>query len=231
MATFTMLTKLTSLIMQHPATVSVIMAVYNTPFHLVKRAIDSVLNQNFQDFNLIIVDDGSDHDPYNRLINYAEKHKQKITYLRHENRGQAESVNIGIVQSKSKYITMLDSDDEYEPQHLQDCINEMSHADLIASTTQTVVDKYEDYYVPDKYDRTTSVHVDDCILFATLFGKREVFTNLKFYESYAADAHFYERAAEQYNVKKVNLRTYIYYRNNPNSICAKMKNENFVLVA
>ena len=231
MATFTMLTKLTSLIMQHPATVSVIMAVYNTPFHLVKRAIDSVLNQNFQDFNLIIIDDGSDHDPYNRIINYAEKHKQKITYLRHENCGQAESVNIGIVQSKSKYITMLDSDDEYEPQHLQDCINEMPHADLIASTTQTVVDKYEDYYVPDKYDRTTSVHVDDCILFATLFGKREVFTNLKFYESYAADAHFYERAAEQYNVKKVNLRTYIYYRNNPNSICAKMKNENFVLVA
>ena len=217
--------------MQHPATVSVIMAIYNTPFQLVKRAIDSVLNQTFQDFNLIIVDDGSDHDPYNRIINYVEKYKNKIHYLRHENCGQAESVNIGILQSKSKYITMLDSDDEYEPHHLASCIKEMQYADLIASTTQTVVDKEEDYYVPDKYDRTKIVHVDDCILFATLFGKREVFTNLKFHNSYAADAHFYERAAEQYNVRKVNLRTYIYYRNNPNSICAKLKNENFVLVA
>lgn len=217
--------------MQHPATVSVIMAVYNTPFHLVKRAIDSVLNQTFQDFNLMIVDDGSDHDPYNRIINYVEKNKQKITYLRHENCGQSESVNIGIVQSKSKYITMLDSDDEYKPHHLEACIKEMQHADLIASTTQTIVDKEEDFFVPDKYDRSTSVHVDDCILFATLFGKKEIFTTLKFHNSYAADAHFYERAAEQYNVKKVNLRTYIYYRNNPNSICAKMKNENFVLVA
>ncbi len=217
--------------MQHPATVSVIMAVYNTPFHLVKRAIDSVLNQTFQDFNLIIIDDGSDHDPYNRIINYAEKNKQKITYLHHENCGQAESVNIGILQSKSKYITMLDSDDEYQPHHLESCIKEMKQADLIASTTQTVVDKEEDYYVPDKYDRTTSVHVDDCILFATLFGKKEIFTKLKFHNSYAADAHFYERAAEQYNVRKVNLRTYIYYRNNPNSICAKIKQENFVLVA
>lgn len=217
--------------MQHPATVSVIMAVYNTPFHLVKRAIDSVLNQTFQDFDLMIVDDGSDHDPYNRIINYVEKNRQKITYLRHENCGQSESVNIGIVQSKSKYITMLDSDDEYKPNHLEACIKEMQHADLIASTTQTVVDKEEDFFVPDKYDRSTSVHVDDCILFATLFGKKEIFTSLKFHNSYAADAHFYERAAEQYNVKKVNLRTYIYYRNNPNSICAKMKNENFVLVA
>ena len=217
--------------MQHPATVSIIMAVYNTPYNLVKRAIDSVLNQTFQDFNLIIVDDGSDRDPYNRLLNYIEKYRQKITYLRHENCGQSESVNKGILQSKSKYITMLDSDDEYEPHHLEACIMEMQHADLIASTTQTIVDKEEDYYVPDKYDRTKSVHVDDCILFATLFGKKEVFTTLKFHNSYAADAHFYEKAAEQYNVKKVNLRTYIYYRNNPNSICAKMKNENLVLVA
>ena len=217
--------------MQHPATVSIIMAVYNTPYTLVKRAIDSVLNQTFQDFNLIIVDDGSDHDPFHRLINYVEKYRQKITYLRHENCGQSESVNIGILQSKSKYITMLDSDDEYEPHHLEACIMEMQHADLIASTTQTIVDNEEDYYVPDKYDRTKNVHVDECILFATLFGKKEVFTALKFHNSYAADAHFYERAAEQYNVKKVNLRTYIYYRNNPNSICAKMKNENFVLVA
>ncbi len=217
--------------MQNPSMVSVIMAVYNTPFHFVKRAIDSVLNQSFQDFKLIIVDDGSDHDQHNQLVNYVEKYKQKITYLRHENCGQAESVNIGILQSKSKYITILDSDDEYKKNHLQACLNEMPHADLIASTTKTIVDNEEDYYVPDKYDRTKSLHVDDCILFATLFGKKEVFTTLKFYNAYAADAHFYERAAEQFKVKKVNLRTYIYYRNNPNSICAKMKSENFVLVA
>ena len=210
--------------------VSIIMTVYNTDFMYVKRAIDSVLKQSFQNFKLIIVDDGSDHDPELKLLRYIEPFNHKITYLHHPNCGQSQSINKGILQSESDYITILDSDDEYEPHHLQNCLNEMPHSDLIASTTKTIVDKEDDYYVPDKYDRSTSVHVDDCILFATLFGKKEVFTTLKFHDAYAADAHFYERAAAQFKVKKVNLRSYIYYRNNPNSICAKMKTNNIVLV-
>jgi hypothetical protein len=40
---------------------------------------------------------------------------------------------------------------------------------------------------------------------------------------YAADAHFYEHAALFYAVRKVNLRTYIYYRNSPTSICTRLK--------
>jgi hypothetical protein len=72
------------------------------------------------------------------------------------------------------------------------------------------------------------IHVDDCILFATLFGKKEVFMNIPFHEKYAADSHFYEAASEIYNVKKVNLRTYVYYRNMPNSICSVIKKQHFV---
>ena len=217
--------------MQTQPKVSIIMAVYNTDFMYVKRAIDSVLKQSFQNFKLIVVDDGSDYDPEQKLLRYIEPFKNKITYLYHPNCGQSQSINKGVLQSEGEYITILDSDDEYEPHHLQTCLNEMPHADLIASTTKTIVDKEDDYYVPDKYDRSKSVHIDDCILFATLFGKKEVFTTLKFHDAYAADAHFYERAANQFKVKKVNLQTYIYYRNNPKSICAKMKNNNFLLVA
>jgi hypothetical protein len=100
----------------------------------------------------------------------------------------------------------------------------MNYADLIASTSQTIVDNEADYYIPDRLDKSKVIHVDDCILFATLFGKKEVFINNKFYNMYASDANFYERVAEKYIVKKVNLRTYIYYRNIPNSTCAKLKN-------
>ena len=42
--------------------ITVIMSVFNTPFILTKRAIDSVLNQDFEDFELIIIDDGSQNN-------------------------------------------------------------------------------------------------------------------------------------------------------------------------
>jgi glycosyltransferase involved in cell wall biosynthesis len=203
--------------------ISVLMAVYNTEFVLVKRAIDSVLAQTYSNVELIILDDGSDNDTHNELMNYAQLHQHKITYLQHENIGQSKSINRGIAHSKGAYITILDADDEYKPNHLVLCMEQMKLYDLIASTTTTVVNEAADYYVTDKHDASKLIHVDDCILFATLFGKKEVFTTLKFEDKYAADAYFYERADEHFMVKKVDLRSYIYYRNNPDSITAKMK--------
>lgn len=199
------------------------MAVYDTDFLLVKRAIDSVLRQDFQDFEMIVIDDGSRNGTQNQLLNYIVQHEDKITYLRHTNCGQSESINRGILNSIGEYITILDADDEYKPNHLSSCLKAVETVDLIASTTETIVDSLDDFYVPDKHDQNQLIHVDECILFATLFGKRDVFINLKFQKKYAADAQFYESASEKYAVKKVNLRTYIYYRNIPNSTCAKIK--------
>ena len=125
--------------------------------------------------------------------------------------------------SSGQFIAIIDADDEYKPNHLRACLKEMKDADLIASTTHTIVDQEDDYYVLDRQDDSKLIHVDDCVLFATLFGKRKVFESLKFQNIYAADARFYERVAEQYRVKKLDLRTYIYYRNSPNSACSAMK--------
>jgi len=203
--------------------ISVIMSVYNTPFELIKRAIDSVLNQDFPDFQLIIVDDGSNNNTQNDLLQYAIKHEDKITYLRHKNRSQSASINRGILISNSEYITVIDADDEYKPNHLSNCLAEIKSHDLIASTTETIVNLEADYYVPDRFDKNRVVHVDDCILFATLFGKKEVFTMLNFHDMYGADAHFYERAEQEFSVKKLNARTYVYYRNNKDSLTSKIK--------
>lgn len=207
------------------------MSVYNTEFSLIKRAIDSVLNQDFQDFELIIIDDGSLYHCQNPIVQYAEKHEDKIVYVRHQNCGQSQSINRGIVNSAGEFITVIDADDAYKPQHLRYCLQEMYSTDLIASTTETVVDTEDDYYVPDKNDFKQVIHVDECILFATLFGRREVFSSIKFQGGFAADANFYERAAQQFRVRKVDLRTYIYYRNIPNSICATIKKQNLALLS
>ena len=205
--------------------ISVLMAVFNTEFHLTKRAIDSVLGQDFQDFELIIIDDGSTKNDRKSLLEYIELHEDKIAYIRHRNRGQAASINRGVINSIGEYITILDSDDEYKPFHLSACLQEMENADLICSTTETVVDSIEDYYVPDKNDLSKPIHLDDAILFGTLFGHQNVFKTIDFEGGFAADSAFYEKAKVLFNVKKVNQKSYIYYRNNPNSSCAVLKRE------
>ncbi len=199
------------------------MSVYNSSFLLIKRAIDSVMNQDFPDFELIIIDDGSDNDTQNKILNYTIQHEDKITYIRHKNRSQSASINRGVLICSGDYITVIDADDEYKPNHLSKCLAEIKSYDLIASTTETIVKQESDYYVPDRFDTNQVIHVDDCVLFATLFGKKEVFTMLNFENMYAADANFYERAEENFFVKKLDLRTYIYYRNNQDSMTAKIK--------
>ncbi len=203
--------------------VSVLMAVYNTKFALVKRALDSIFNQTYSNIEIIVMDDGSENECLHKLVDYAKLYEHRITFLQHKNVGQSISINRAVAKSKGKYITILDADDEYEKNHVELCLIEMKKHDLIASTTKTIVTSEKDYFVTDKHDASKLIHVDDCILFATLFGKRAVFTTLKFEDKYAADANFYELAQEHFLVKKVNLRSYVYYRNNPDSITAKMK--------
>ena len=199
------------------------MAVYNTNFSLIKRAIDSVLKQDYQNFELILIDDGSkDHDR-EELMKYIEKHEDKITYIRHSNRGQSASINRGVLNSIGEYITILDGDDEYKPNHLSACLQAVKKVDLICSTTEKITDTVEDYFVPDKNDLSKLIHLDETILFGTLFGKKKVFNSIQFRSGFAADADFYEKASKQFRVEKVDLRTYVYHRNIPTSICATIK--------
>ena len=203
--------------------ISVLISVFDTPFSMVKRAINSVLKQDLQDFEIIFINDGSNAALSAEYARYVSFFPEKITYLQHKNCGQSESINRGIAISNGEYITILDADDEIKPNHLSSCLAEMAFADLIASHTETVVDDDEDYYVPDRHDNSKVIHVDDCILFATLFGKRHVFSQYRFNNSYGADARFYEQAAREYIVRKVNLRTYVYYRNIAGSTCSQLK--------
>jgi glycosyltransferase involved in cell wall biosynthesis len=213
--------------MKSPIKISVLMAVYNTNFSYIKRAIDSVLNQDFQNFELIIIDDGSKENNRELLLAYVEKNEDKLIYIRHSNRGQSESINRGVLNCVGEYITILDSDDEYKPNHLSACLQAIDNYDLICSNSATIVDDVNDFYVPDKNDLTKLIHLDNSVLFGTLFGRKKVFSSINFRSGFAADSDFYEKAKLNFRVKKADLRTYIYYRNIPTSICSSMKNKNF----
>jgi len=96
-------------------TVSVVIPTYNRA-HLIGKAIQSVFNQSYQDFEIIIIDDGSTDNTEEIIKGYKDK---RINYIKHErNQGISAARNIGIKKARGEYIAFLDSDDEWLPEKL-----------------------------------------------------------------------------------------------------------------
>lgn len=107
-------------------TVSVIVPTYNRPRSL-ERAIESALAQTYDDFECIVVDDGSTEDIEAVIESFTDP---RLTYLAHErNRGGSAARNTGIDAAEGKYIAFLDSDDVWLPEKLEQqvaCFEERS---------------------------------------------------------------------------------------------------------
>ncbi len=85
------------------------------------EAVESVLKQDYETWELILVDDGSWDESKNIAINYAAQYPDKIFYYEHENhqnRGLSASRNLGINKSSGTWIALLDADDVWLPQKL-----------------------------------------------------------------------------------------------------------------
>ena len=104
--------------MNKKPTVSVIIPTYNRA-HLVGRAIQSVLEQTYKDFELIVIDDGS-NDNTEYIIKEFQKKDKRIKYIAYKkNKGGSAARNAGIKSSKGEYIAFLDSDDEWLSEKLE----------------------------------------------------------------------------------------------------------------
>lgn len=95
-------------------TVSVVMPVYNVEKYIT-QAVESVLNQTFSDFELIIVDDQS---PDNSIQLCKKYQDSRIRIIHQENLGLSGARNTGIHHAKGKYIALLDADDYWAPEKL-----------------------------------------------------------------------------------------------------------------
>jgi glycosyltransferase involved in cell wall biosynthesis len=102
--------------------VSIITPFLNTKKYF-EECIESVLKQTYNNWELMLVDDGSSDGSTEIAKHYAGKYPDKIFYLEHENhqnRGASASRNLGIRTSKGRFIAFLDSDDIYMPRKLED---------------------------------------------------------------------------------------------------------------
>jgi glycosyltransferase involved in cell wall biosynthesis len=97
-------------------TVSVIIPTYNRA-HLIGRSIQSVLDQTYRAFEIIVVDDGSTDNTYEMVKRFND---ERIRYIKHDtNKGVASARNTGIKVARGKYIGFHDSDDECLPEKLE----------------------------------------------------------------------------------------------------------------
>ncbi|MEB3182023.1 MAG: glycosyltransferase family 2 protein, partial [Nostocaceae cyanobacterium] len=97
--------------------ISIILCTYNRAKYLT-NCIDSVINQTFPNWELIIVDDGSQDNTF-EIVNTYFKDFANIRYLKHQNKKQCYAKNAGIQASFGNYITFIDSDDAYKSNHLE----------------------------------------------------------------------------------------------------------------
>jgi glycosyltransferase involved in cell wall biosynthesis len=119
--------------------VSIILPTYNRG-NLLERALESIRYQAFKDFEVVLINDGgSDISPI--IKKFPDL---KITYIQHEkNLGLSEARNSGLKIAKGKYITYLDDDDEYYPNHLESLINYLDRSPDVKVAYSIAMYKYQ----------------------------------------------------------------------------------------
>ena len=104
--------------------VTVIMPVYNAERYM-RQSIESILAQTYQNWKLLMVDDGSTDSSADIMQEYCDRDSRVQTIPSTGNEGVASARNKGIIAAEGEYIAFLDSDDLWKPQKLETQINYM----------------------------------------------------------------------------------------------------------
>lgn len=105
--------------------ISVIMPVFNAERFL-KESIDSVLNQSYKDFELILIDDCSKDSSYEILCEYKKNDDRVRVFKNDVNKGVSYTRNFGVSKAKYDYIALIDSDDMWDKEKLKKQVNLIS---------------------------------------------------------------------------------------------------------
>lgn len=108
--------------MRSRSLVSVIIPFYNTPPRFMEEAVESVIRQTYEHWEVLLIDDGSTGASTDLAWQYAQNYPNKVRYLEHEghrNRGIGASHQLGMSLARGAYIALLDADDLWLPHKLE----------------------------------------------------------------------------------------------------------------
>ncbi|MDP4198447.1 MAG: glycosyltransferase family A protein [Bacteroidota bacterium] len=204
---------------------SVILPAYNRA-HLIRSAIESVLEQRFSDWELLIIDDGSRDNTF-KVVRELVLKDSRIRYHFAANRGLAMARNLGLTMGLGKYFTFLDSDDEYAPEHLAlraKYLQAHHEVELLHGGVEVIGPDT----VADKYDPSRQIPISDCVVAGTFVIRRDLAERLHGFRDvpYGDDNDFFERAQNVgVVIHKIDSPTYRYNRLEPDSLCAIVERE------
>jgi glycosyltransferase involved in cell wall biosynthesis len=163
-----------------PPQVSVLMAAFNEE-QSIGRAIDSVLRQSYESFELVIINDGS-HDATEMEV--ARFNDERIIYKAlPQNQGKAFALNLGLTFARGNFIAFLDADDAWRPSKLErqvECLQEVPsplEASVVGQHITLLDDGISTDFIPTKPNDWVKELLQVCSLGAgsTLMVRKEVF--------------------------------------------------------
>ena len=197
---------------------SVIITTYNRA-HSIERAIISLISQTEKDWEGIVIDDGSTDDTYDR-ISPILRSNPNLKYRKITHGGESAAKNEGIALSRGQFVTFLDSDDEYESNHLKSrkaLLNSNPGINFLHGGAEILGNPY----VPDRFDPSVKIHLSDCVIGGTFFIERSILNSLKGFKPIllGPDADLFDRAEKAgVEIMKTDLPTYIYHHYTEDSI-------------
>lgn len=221
--------------------VSAILTTYNGATRgYLHEAIESVLNQNYKNFELIIVDDGSNDNTKSQIESYLQS--PNVKYIYQENKGLAAARNLGIKNSKGEFICFLDDDDIWKPEKLQKQIdffekNKDDKTGMVFTSIELINERgikigiqshiargdvYKELLFENLVDSPSSVMI-----------KKEVFDKIGIFKEHmrsAEDRELWIRIAKKYHIYSINEHL-VSYRIHSNKMSVHHKKMEFYTFA
>lgn len=208
--------------------ISVLMSTFNNEFD-VGYAIRSILNQDYQDFEFLIVDDCSTDNTY-EVLNKFKNNSNKIKLFRNKsNIGLTKSLNFLLKQSNGTFIARQDADDYSFPNRLSKQVDFINQHNLHGCTSRSIVKNKVilkpnlSYYLPKKI----VMKLKNPFIHGSLLLKKSVFNKIGYYDEnfyYAQDYKlFSDLLKSNYKIKMIHEPLYVL--NFENNISSNFKTE------